>query len=106
MATVAASPPRAALLPDGTYQQYIDGVWTDSASGRHKEVIDPATAEAIAMVPFGDSVDTARALASAGCAAGLGGGNCLRAWALSDADRGSHARAYRTNGPRLNHGRG
>ena len=54
MATVIASPPRAALLPKGTYQQFIDGKWTDAASGREIEVIDPATADPIATVPFGD----------------------------------------------------
>ena len=77
MATVTASPPRAALLPEGTYQQYIDGKWTDSASGRHKEVIDPAMAEPIATVPFGDRVDTARALVAAGRA--------MPAWAAETA---------------------
>jgi succinate-semialdehyde dehydrogenase / glutarate-semialdehyde dehydrogenase len=77
MATVAASPPRAALLPEGTYRQYIDGTWTDSASGRHKEVIDPATAEPIASVPFGDRVDTAQALTAAGRA--------MPAWAAATA---------------------
>src|SRR5918998_1371154 len=77
MATVTASPPRAALLPEGTYQQYIDGMWTDSASGRHKEVIDPATAEPIAIVPFGDRVDTAQALTAAGSA--------MPAWAAATA---------------------
>ena len=36
-----------------TYQQHIDGAWTDAASGGTWDVINPATEEVVRDVPFG-----------------------------------------------------
>ena len=65
MATVMAPSARAELLPAGIYQLYIDGAWTSARSGREIEVIDPATADPIASVPFGGREDAAVALEAA-----------------------------------------
>jgi acyl-CoA reductase-like NAD-dependent aldehyde dehydrogenase len=47
------------------YKQYIDGIWTDASNGKTWEVIDPATEETVATVPFGDGSDCHLALEAA-----------------------------------------
>jgi betaine-aldehyde dehydrogenase len=47
------------------YQNYIDGAWTDAASGKTLDVVDPATREVIARVPDSDARDVDRAVAAA-----------------------------------------
>src|SRR2546429_9401632 len=44
---------------------FIDGEWTQAASGRTLEVIDPATQEVIARVPDSGPVDVDRAVGAA-----------------------------------------
>ena len=39
------------------YQMYIDGRWTDAASGETYDVVDPASEEVIARVPKGGVAD-------------------------------------------------
>ena len=46
-------------------QMFIDGDWTDAASGETAPVINPATEEEIAQVPKGDAGDVDRAVAAA-----------------------------------------
>jgi 1-pyrroline dehydrogenase len=46
-------------------QMFIDGAWTDAASGETIAVINPATEEEIAQVPKGDASDVDRAVAAA-----------------------------------------
>jgi 1-pyrroline dehydrogenase len=46
-------------------QMFIDGDWTDAASGETVPVINPATEEEIARVPKGDAADVDRAVAAA-----------------------------------------
>ncbi|MEO0529542.1 MAG: NAD-dependent succinate-semialdehyde dehydrogenase [Planctomycetota bacterium] len=46
-------------------QQLIAGEWRAAASGREAEVIDPATEQPIATVPFGNADDTEHALDAA-----------------------------------------
>jgi betaine-aldehyde dehydrogenase len=48
-----------------TYQMYIDGRWTDAASGATSEVIDPATEEVIAQVPKAGVADAEEAVQAA-----------------------------------------
>ncbi len=47
------------------HQMFIDGAWTDAASGETASVINPATEEEIAQVPKGDASDVDRAVAAA-----------------------------------------
>jgi betaine-aldehyde dehydrogenase len=47
------------------YQMYIDGRWTDAASGETYEVVDPASEEVIARVPKGGVADAERAVRAA-----------------------------------------
>jgi betaine-aldehyde dehydrogenase len=47
------------------YQMYIDGRWTDAASGETYEVIDPASEEVIAYVPKGGVEDAEAAVRAA-----------------------------------------
>ncbi|MEP7286411.1 MAG: NAD-dependent succinate-semialdehyde dehydrogenase [Chloroflexota bacterium] len=47
------------------FQQYIDGQWLDALNGNTWDVINPATEEKIATVPFGNAVDARRALDAA-----------------------------------------
>ena len=57
---------------------YIGGEFCGAASGRTAEVINPATEEVLAEVPFGDAGDAARAL---GCAAeAFGSWRRVNAW--------------------------
>jgi succinate-semialdehyde dehydrogenase/glutarate-semialdehyde dehydrogenase len=44
---------------------YIDGEWTNAASGRTLGIINPATEEIITEVPYGGKEDTKRAVAAA-----------------------------------------
>ncbi len=46
-------------------QMFIDGDWTDAASGETVAVVNPATEEEIAQVPRGDAADVDRAVAAA-----------------------------------------
>src|SRR5437667_8243223 len=48
-----------------TYKMYIDGEWTDAKSGKTLGIINPATEETIAEVPYGSREDAARAVAAA-----------------------------------------
>jgi acyl-CoA reductase-like NAD-dependent aldehyde dehydrogenase len=48
-----------------TYKQYIDGEWVDASNGNTWDVVNPATEEPIAAVPFGDRTDCHRALEAA-----------------------------------------
>ncbi len=47
------------------FQQYIDGQWLNAANGKTWNVLDPATEEVIAAVPFGDARDARAALEAA-----------------------------------------
>src|SRR5215212_8350078 len=47
------------------YRMYIDGEWTNAASGRTLGIINPATEEIITDVPYGGKEDTKRAVAAA-----------------------------------------
>ncbi len=54
--------------PQGTlvkYQMYIDGQWTDSASGAHFESHNPYTGKPWALIPRGSSTDVDRAVRAA-----------------------------------------
>jgi acyl-CoA reductase-like NAD-dependent aldehyde dehydrogenase len=46
-------------------QQFIDGQWCDALAGGRWDVIDPATEEVVANVPFGGADDTNRAIDAA-----------------------------------------
>jgi 1-pyrroline dehydrogenase len=52
-------------LTASRHQMFINGDWTDAASGETAEVINPATEETIAEVPKGDAADVDRAVAAA-----------------------------------------
>ncbi len=56
-------------------RMFIDGDWSDAASGETIEVINPATEEVIAHVPRGDEADVDRAVAAARSA--------FEAWSLT-----------------------
>ncbi len=43
-------------------QMLIDGAWVDALDGGRRDVIDPATEEVIASVPFGGAADVGRAI--------------------------------------------
>ncbi len=47
------------------HQMFINGDWTDAASGETVAVVNPATEEEIAQVPKGDAADVDRAVAAA-----------------------------------------
>ena len=47
------------------HQMFINGDWTDAASGETVAVVNPATEEEIAQVPRGDASDVDRAVAAA-----------------------------------------
>ena len=52
-------------LTASRHQMFIDGAWTDAASGESASVVNPATEEEIAQVPKGDASDVDRAVAAA-----------------------------------------
>jgi 1-pyrroline dehydrogenase len=54
--TATATPPR---------KMFINGDWTDAASGETAPVVNPATEQEIAQVPRGDAADVDRAVAAA-----------------------------------------
>lgn len=45
--------------------QFIDGSWVDSSDGGRYDVIDPATEDVVANVPFGGAADVVRAVDAA-----------------------------------------
>ena len=45
--------------------QLIDGAWVDAASGGRWDVVDPATEQVVANVPFGGAADARRAIDAA-----------------------------------------
>jgi len=47
------------------YKQYINGEWTDAVNGKTWDVINPATEESIATVPFGNDADCRNAIEAA-----------------------------------------
>jgi lactaldehyde dehydrogenase / glycolaldehyde dehydrogenase len=53
------------LIEPARYQMYIGGEWSGSAGGEEMEVINPATEQAIAVVPKGTREDAKRALEAA-----------------------------------------
>src|SRR5688500_545251 len=59
-------------------RQRIGGDWVDAVDGGTAEVIDPATEEAIATVPFGGAADAVRAIEAAQAA--LSGWRTLTAY--------------------------
>jgi acyl-CoA reductase-like NAD-dependent aldehyde dehydrogenase len=48
-----------------TYKQYINGEWTSASNSKTWDVINPATEEVIATVPFGNDVDCRAAIDAA-----------------------------------------
>ncbi|HET6380325.1 MAG TPA: gamma-aminobutyraldehyde dehydrogenase [candidate division Zixibacteria bacterium] len=52
-------------LTASSYRMFIDGEWSEAASGETTEIINPATEEVIATVPRGDANDVDRAVAAA-----------------------------------------
>lgn len=58
--------PRQTKATMQTYQNFIDGQWADSASGRTFQTLNPAnTAEVVAQYPAGDAADARAALDAA-----------------------------------------
>ena len=49
----------------GEYRQFIGGEWVDAANGGTWDLIDPATEEVIATLPFGDGADAEAAIDAA-----------------------------------------
>lgn len=47
------------------YKQYINGEWSDASNGKTWEVINPATEEVVAIVPFGHDADCRNAIDAA-----------------------------------------
>src|SRR5215213_5450608 len=54
----------AAGGPMGEYRQFIGGEWVDAADGGTWDLIDPATEERIATLPFGGRPDAEAAAAA------------------------------------------
>jgi len=50
------------MMPAMQTQQYIDGQWCDASNGGRWKVVDPATEQVFAEVPYGDGADCARAI--------------------------------------------
>ena len=46
-------------------QHYIDGKWVDSEGGVRREVINPATEEAVSVITVGTKADVDKAVAAA-----------------------------------------
>ncbi len=61
----------------GTLLQWIGGQWTGAAAGGKRAIVNPATEEEVAEVPFGDAEDARRAIDAAASA--------LPAWASQTA---------------------
>lgn len=47
------------------YQMWIDGEWTDSASGKTRAILDPGNGETLGKVPEGNAEDVERAVKAA-----------------------------------------
>ena len=47
------------------YKMLIDGEWLDAADGRTWQVVNPATEETVARVPFGGAVEATKAITAA-----------------------------------------
>jgi acyl-CoA reductase-like NAD-dependent aldehyde dehydrogenase len=58
--------PYAAAM--GEYRQFIGGAWVDAGGGGTWDLIDPATEEVIATLPFGDGSDAEAAIDAAAAA--------------------------------------
>jgi succinate-semialdehyde dehydrogenase len=68
-----------------TYKQFIGGIWADASNGKTWDVVNPATEETIATVPFGNENDCLVALEAASAA--------FPAWSTSTAyERGAYLR--------------
>lgn len=52
-------------IPDDRYRLYIDGQWTDAASGGTLGIINPTDESILREVPYGDRVDAHRAVEAA-----------------------------------------
>jgi 1-pyrroline dehydrogenase len=52
-------------MADSPYQMLIGGEWTDASDGNTREILSPATGDAIAEVPEGTAADVDRAVAAA-----------------------------------------
>lgn len=53
------------MTTEPIHAQLIDGAWTDALGGQTWDVLDPATEEPIARVPFGDAEDCTSAIDAA-----------------------------------------
>ncbi|HEX5627219.1 MAG TPA: gamma-aminobutyraldehyde dehydrogenase [Actinomycetota bacterium] len=52
-------------MADSSYKMLIGGEWTDASDGNTREILSPATGDAIAEVPEGTAADVDRAVAAA-----------------------------------------
>jgi betaine-aldehyde dehydrogenase len=52
-------------MAETSYKMFIGGEWTDASDGNTREIISPATGDAIAEVPEGTATDVDRAVAAA-----------------------------------------
>jgi 1-pyrroline dehydrogenase len=52
-------------MADTSYKMYIGGEWTDASDGNTREILSPATGDAIAEVPEGTAADVDRAVKAA-----------------------------------------
>ena len=52
-------------MADSSYKMLIGGEWTDASDGNTREILSPATGDAIADVPEGTAADVDRAVAAA-----------------------------------------
>ncbi|HET8525539.1 MAG TPA: aminobutyraldehyde dehydrogenase [Actinomycetota bacterium] len=52
-------------MADTSYRMFIGGEWTDASDGNTREIVSPATGDAIAEVPEGTAADVDRAVAAA-----------------------------------------
>jgi 1-pyrroline dehydrogenase len=52
-------------MADTSYKMFIGGEWSDASDGNTREIVSPATGDAIAEVPEGTAADVDRAVAAA-----------------------------------------
>jgi betaine-aldehyde dehydrogenase len=52
-------------MADTSYRMFIGGEWADASDGNTREIVSPATGDAIAEVPEGTAADVDRAVAAA-----------------------------------------
>lgn len=70
---------------NSTYKQYIGGDWAEASNGKTWDVVNPATEETIATVPFGNEKDCLAALEAAS--------DAFVSWSSSTAyERGAYLR--------------